>query len=194
MRKKVNVTWLEMDSKEQFIPKKGFKDAIEIKQVKNIKFLNLMLFLQVGLSYRWYERLFWNNEQWQEYYSTNNASLYLGFKNDAIIGYYELEKKESDVEIKYFGLIPEYTGAGLGGYFLSCSIESAWELGAKRIYLQTCDLDNKYAIDNYLSRGFSIEKVEEKLNKLPDKEAFITRISDYFSAYYEDLNLTPKDL
>jgi GNAT superfamily N-acetyltransferase len=58
------------------------------------------------------------------------------------------------VEIAYFGLLPEYFGRGWDGHLLTRAVETAWGLGASRVWLHTCTLDHPAALPNYLRRGF----------------------------------------
>ena len=45
-------------------------------------------------------------------------------------------------------------GRGLGRHLLTEAVETAWCLGAKRVWLHTSTLDHPAALPNYLSRGF----------------------------------------
>jgi len=70
-------------------------------------------------------------------------------------GYFELRQHENgSVEIAYFGLLPDFIGRGWGKYLLNRAVESAWLLGANRVWLHTCTLDHPAALPNYLKRGF----------------------------------------
>jgi GNAT superfamily N-acetyltransferase len=70
-------------------------------------------------------------------------------------GFFELKAHaDGGVEIAYFGLLPEFIGRGLGKHLLTEAVERAWGLGARRVWLHTCSLDDKAALPNYLARGF----------------------------------------
>ena len=71
-------------------------------------------------------------------------------------GYFELDDQDGDVEIAYFGLLPQFLGKGLGGGFLTAAVEKAWEMGAARVWVHTCSLDHPNALKNYQARGFQI--------------------------------------
>ena len=62
----------------------------------------------------------------------------------------------------YFGLRAEYFGRGLGKYLLSRGVQRAWDDGARRVWVNTCNLDGPYAMANYLKRGFQIYMIEEE--------------------------------
>ena len=78
------------------------------------------------------------------------------------VGYFELEsQKGGDVEIVYFGLLPDFIGRGLGGALLSAAVERAWEItDTRRVWVHTCTEDHKHALDNYRQRGFILFKTE----------------------------------
>lgn len=69
----------------------------------------------------------------------------------------------ADVEIKTFGLLPEFTGKGLGGHALTLAIRQGWELvpEVRRVWLHTSSADNSNALPNYHRRGFRTFKTEE---------------------------------
>jgi GNAT superfamily N-acetyltransferase len=90
----------------------------------------------------------------------------------------ELEKQNSDVNIAYFGLLPQFIGKGLGGYFLSVAVEKAWAFGAKRVTLTTCTLDHKSALENYQARGFKIYKKKTESKTLPDTKPELWKNAD----------------
>ena len=78
-------------------------------------------------------------------------------------GYMELTNDSAgDFEVTYFGLRPAYFGRGLGKHLLSYGVQRAWDSGAKRVWLHTCNLDGPAALANYLARGFVVTRVEDE--------------------------------
>ncbi len=73
------------------------------------------------------------------------------------------------LELVYFGLLPAFIGLGLGGALLTDVVQRAWAMGARRVWLHTCDLDHPRALANYQARGFRIFKVEEGEEQLPPR-------------------------
>ncbi len=97
-------------------------------------------------------------------------SLWVLTVGDAVAGYFELRREDDgSVEIVYFGLLPEFTGRGLGGYLLTDAVERAWASGARRVWLHTCSFDHPlchpelsriaasrvFKTEQYLDRGSS---------------------------------------
>ncbi len=130
--------------------------------------LNKFLYKQIGQKYFWKDRLEWCDKTWIEYVSDEKLFTYVLKDNEEIVGYFELlfynTKKEA--EIAYFGILEDYFGKKLGGYFLSEAIKKAFELDIKRVWLHTCSLDHKNALKNYLSRGMTIFKSETLKTKI----------------------------
>jgi GNAT superfamily N-acetyltransferase len=124
--------------------------------------LNKFFYKNIGKKHKWIDRLVWTEEQWIDYVSNKNVKTYVfKFKND-IAGFFELishiEKKE--VEIAYFGLLEEFQNKKLGSYLLSQAIQKSFKGNINRVWVHTCSLDHKNALNNYISRGMKIFKAE----------------------------------
>ena len=71
-------------------------------------------------------------------------------------GYVEIDRRQApDVSLNYFGLMPEFTGRGIGWYFVNWAIDSAWEPAARGVSsVDTCTLDHPRALQIYQRAGF----------------------------------------
>jgi GNAT superfamily N-acetyltransferase len=128
------------------------------------------LYTAVGGNWYWIDRLDWTYRQWLDYLDRPELETWVGYVEGAPAGYFELERQaEGDVEIAYFGLLPQFIGRGLGGRLLTRAIERAWEWGAGRVWVHTCTLDGPAALSNYQARGFRIYKEEVTEADLPDR-------------------------
>ncbi len=129
----------------------------EIRQYQFNKFL----YQFIGEQWLWEDKLSWSDKAWKEYVESENLRTWVAYYSGAIAGYFELIKKDNDVEIIYFGLAESFIGKGFGGYLLSKAIMSAWEWsGTSRVWVHTCSLDHPSALQNYISRGMRIYKEE----------------------------------
>jgi GNAT superfamily N-acetyltransferase len=91
-------------------------------------------------------------------------------------GYAELDRRSPpDIEIGYFGLMPEFIGRGLGGYLLDWAIHHAWRARPRRLWLHTCDLDHPRALGFYQRAGFAIYHRRTTAVDLPPGMAMPTR-------------------
>jgi|TARA_B100001059_G_scaffold233554_1_gene273870 ribosomal protein S18 acetylase RimI-like enzyme len=124
--------------------------------------LNKFFYKNVGKDHKWIDRLVWSDNQWIDYVSNKNLRTFIFKKKDDLVGFFELifnpEKKE--IEIAYFGLLEEYRNKKLGSYLLSQAIKKSFENNIIRVWLHTCSLDHKNALNNYIARGMKIFKTE----------------------------------
>ena len=124
--------------------------------------LNKFFYKNIGKKHKWVDRLVWTENQWIDYVSNKNVETYV-FKFQAdLAGFFELishsEKKE--VEIAYFGLLEEFQNKKLGSYLLSEAIQKSFKDNVNRVWVHTCSLDHKNALNNYIARGMKIFKTE----------------------------------
>jgi ribosomal protein S18 acetylase RimI-like enzyme len=78
------------------------------------------------------------------------------------VGFFELifHKENKEVEIAYFGLLEEFQNKKLGSYLLSEAIKISFIHKVNRVWLHTCSLDHKNALNTYIGRGMKIFKTE----------------------------------
>ena len=124
--------------------------------------LNKFFYKNVGKNHKWIDRLTWSESQWINYVSNKNLKTFVLKHKEDLSGFFELilnpEKKE--IEIAYFGLLEEYRNKKLGSYLLSYAIKKSFEYNIKRVWLHTCSLDHRNALNNYIARGMKIFKTE----------------------------------
>ena len=160
-------TYLEMRSPEQLCPKRCADHRFQIREhTKPNWVFNRDLYFGVGGSWAWIDKRPWTDEQWMEYASAPQLRTFGAYYDDTVAGYYELWRHaQDDVEIAYFGLLPQFTGRELGGALLTSAVEEAWRRPPRplRVWVHTCNRDHPHALANYQSRGMSIYKVEEEV-------------------------------
>ena len=122
------------------------------------------LYAEVGRDYHWVDRLPWSLDEIRAYIDDPAITIWLLSVWSSPAGYFELRKEpDRSVEIAYFGLLKHFHGRGLGGHFLTQAAQTAWESGAKRVWLHTNTMDHPAALPNYLKRGFKVFKTENFL-------------------------------
>jgi hypothetical protein len=57
-------------------------------------------------------------------------------------------------------LLEEFQSKKLGSYLLSQAIQKSFKPNVNRVWVHTCSLDHKNALNNYISRGMKIFKTE----------------------------------
>ncbi len=176
MQKLVTTTYLEMNSPSQLRPAPQPEGPFQVMRAEvPCPELNRFLYVSVGAKWIWYGRLVWDRKKWLDYLDRPELETWLGYARGTPAGYFELERQPrsdgagaADVEIVYFGLLPGFIGQGLGGALLTAAIQRAWQMGAGRVWVHTCDLDHPSALANYQARGMTPYKVEQKIEDLPE--------------------------
>tara|TARA_Y100000768_G_scaffold383632_1_gene366142 strand:- start:581 stop:1084 length:504 start_codon:yes stop_codon:yes gene_type:complete len=124
--------------------------------------LNKFFYKNIGKKHKWLDRLIWNEQNWIDYLSSEKVKTYVLRNKDDLVGFFELifhfEKKE--VEIAYFGILEEYQNKKLGSFLLTEAIKRSFDENINRVWLHTCSLDHKNALNNYIARGMKIFKSE----------------------------------
>ena len=159
MIEKISRTYLEIKSLNDLNEVKKPTGIYSINLVDPIDFqLNKFLYKQIGKKFNWTDRILWSDQDWIKYINKSNLFTYILKVANNIAGFFELiyHEDKSEIEIAYLGLLAEYTGKKLGGYLLSEAIKISWKFKINRIWVHTCSLDHKNALNNYLSRGMKI--------------------------------------
>ena len=163
MNKKVERNYLEINLLEDLRDSGQFSNDYNIQIVDPENFqLNKFFYKRIGKKHHWVDRLSWSDKQWIDYVSDKKVMTYvLKFKDD-LAGYFELilHPEKEEVEIAYLGLLEEYQNKKLGSHLLSSAIKNSFINKPKRVWVHTCSLDHKNALNNYKSRGMKIFKTE----------------------------------
>ena len=164
MTEKIFRKYLDIKSVKDLkeVKKPSDRYSIELHKPKDFQ-LNKFFYKNIGKNWQWVDRLVWTDLNWSNYISNEKLSTFVLRDKEEIAGYFELifNKEVREAEIAYFGILEEYYGRKLGGYLLSEAIKYSLSLNFKRVWVHTCSLDHKNALNNYLSRGMKIFKSEK---------------------------------
>ncbi len=167
-------TYVEMTSYAQFRPAYIEDPEVVIMEARApLPAFYRFLYDAVGREYEWFGRLEWSDEQFRDYLASPAVSLWVAYYQGTPAGFIELLRESDDpnllresvepgLEIKYFGLLKDFHGRGLGKHLLSFGVEKAWQEKPVRVWLHTCNHDGPYALSNYQKRGFVIYKQEKE--------------------------------
>ena len=163
MTEEVKRNYLEINSIQDLIEVAKPTDDYSLNLLEPTNFqLNKFFYKNIGKKHKWIDRLVWTETQWIDYVSSKKVSTYILKRNEDLVGFFELidhfEKKE--IEIAYFGLLEEYQNKKLGSYLLSEAIKKSFRYNINRVWVHTCSLDHKNALNNYIARGMKIFKTE----------------------------------
>ena len=163
MREKVTRNYLEINSLKDLKEGKKPSDEYSLNLIDPVNFqLNKFFYKNIGKNHNWVDRLIWSEQKWINYVSSKNLCTYvLNYKED-LVGFFEVifHPENNEAEIAYFGILEEYQNKKLGSYLLSEAIKKSFKNNINRVWVHTCSLDHKNALNNYKSRGMKVFKVE----------------------------------
>ena len=163
MTEKVKRNYLEIHSLNDLIESKQPSEDYLVNLIEPSDFqLNKFFYKNIGKKHKWVDRLIWTDEQWIKYVSNQDVKTFVLKNKKDLVGFFELifHHKKSEIEIAYFGILEEYQKKKLGSYLLSEAIKKSFKENINRVWLHTCSLDHKHALNNYISRGMKIFKSE----------------------------------
>ena len=162
--------------KRYFLEIKNFSNPIELNLPENYQIflnskkdfqINKFFYKQIGIDHYWRDRLLWSDKEWFVYVKNENLETHILKKgkgeDGGFVGFYEQEyhPRTNEVELINMGILKEFRGLKLGSMLLNHAIASASRKNPNRMWVHTCSLDHKHALQNYKSKGFEIFKEEE---------------------------------
>ena len=91
-------------------------------------------------------------------------------------GYVELDRRPaSEIEVAFFGLVPEFIGQGFGRYLLGWAVAESWRHTPRTLKVSTNNLDHPRALPNYQKAGFVPVRQEIEIIDDPRELGLIPR-------------------
>ena len=148
--------------KRYFLEIKDFSNPIELNIPENYQIilddkknfeLNKFFYKQIGVDHYWRDRLIWSDKEWLKYAENKNLETHILKKGEDLVGFYEQEyhSTPNEVELINMGILKEFRGLKLGSILLNHAIASASRKNPDRMWVHTCSLDHKHALQNLLT-------------------------------------------
>lgn len=113
------------------------------------------LYDTVGGSHVWVDRKKLSDGELAAEITAAGVEIWVLYVGGAPAGYFEIDARKRDVvELKYFGLIREFQGRGLGKWLMAEAIKACWVREPKKVSVNTCTLDGALALPLYQKMGF----------------------------------------
>jgi prephenate dehydrogenase/GNAT superfamily N-acetyltransferase len=161
-------TFLEMRSPSQLQPVEFPDASAVVRRLDEVPgSLYRYLYREVGRPWHWLDRWDWSDARVAEHLASGGIEIWLLSVAGTPAGWFELHRTAHEVEIAYFGLLPEFIGRRLGPALLTVAAREAWASGPQRVWLHTCSLDHPAALRNYERIGFASYRQEHYDAKIP---------------------------
>jgi len=166
MKKRVNYNVLELKSRSQFVPAKGYDKQIELIRIKKNVDFNYQLPLDENLKSGWWEQLALGKDILRNFLAYPEVHFFLAIHNGVVIGSFDMiVLPDRQVEIKNFGITSEETDFEVRAMFLSKAVDYCFQYDPKRIFFHASEFEKMSSISNYLSQGFSISALPSESNE-----------------------------
>jgi hypothetical protein len=123
------------------------------------------LYDAIGAPWLWWLRRVMPEEMLRRHLADPTVQVYVLRMNGTARGFFETDAGHwPDVNLNYFGLLPEEIGHGLGRLLLDAAVDTVFlgAPGVRGMTLNTCTADHPRALPNYLAAGFrEVRQVRE---------------------------------
>lgn len=115
------------------------------------------LYNAVGEPHKWVSRRYMPDKDLLDLIHQDNALIYVLYVDGWPAGFTEIDTADdAHPAIRFFGLIPEAQGLGLGRWFFHEVLGMIWAKGPKSIRIDTCSMDSPSALRLYQRAGFNV--------------------------------------
>ena len=163
MTQEVQRNYLEINSIEDLnkVTDPQEEYSLNLLEPQNFQ-LNKFFYKNIGKKHKWIDRLVCTENQWIDYVFSEKVKTYVLKHKGDLAGFFELifHSEKNEIEIAYFGILEEFQNKKLGSYLLSQAIQKSFQRDINRVWVHTCSLDHKNALNNYIARGMKIFKTE----------------------------------
>jgi GNAT superfamily N-acetyltransferase len=151
------VTYLEMWTRPNRDPAK-VPTGVEVRRaVKPTLSFYRYLYDTVGEDWNWTGRRLMDDATLAANVQDPKVEVNVLWVSGVPAGVMELDLREpGEIELLYFGLVPDFIGRGLGRFALDWTVDRGWSFRPSRLWVHTCDLDHPNALSVYQKAGFVI--------------------------------------
>ncbi len=169
----VTVTFLRQEARPFLPPQPRPKNRLALLRAEDppVHFYRYLYDL-VGRPWNWISRRHLTDEELAAIIKNPAVHLYALYVDGVPAGMAEIDAVgASVVEIRFFGLAPDFIGRGLSRYFLSNVVNLAWDFGPREVRIETCTLDHPAALALYQKFGFTVfDQRQGRVELLPEQD------------------------
>lgn len=115
------------------------------------------LYNTVGEDHKWVSRRYMPDDKLERVIHQPGTELFVLYLDGWPAGFAEFKPGKADgIDIKFFGLIPEARGRGLGAFFFDELLTTIWARSPRVVRIETCSMDSPAALRIYQRAGFSV--------------------------------------
>lgn len=156
MKKRNSYNVLELTSRSQFVPAKGYNEKIELVKIRKNNEFSFAL-PDVPLKKGWWENLAVSGDILKSVLTHPEVHFFIALHNGEVIGSFDLiVLPDRQVEIRDLGISSDSLDFEIRALFLSKVVDYCFQFEPTRIFCHASEFEKMSAISNYLSQGFTI--------------------------------------
>ncbi|HEX7389186.1 MAG TPA: GNAT family N-acetyltransferase [Acidiphilium sp.] len=131
------------------------------------------LYNRVGQNWLWWLRRMMPDDMLARLLADPAIAVHVLKLDGAVAGFFELDATPwPDVNLSYFGLLPEAIGMGVGFSLLGAAIEQVFLGPVRGMTVNTCTADHPRALPNYQRAGFRVVRQVNEVWDIPRRLGF----------------------
>ncbi|MGE0210309.1 MAG: GNAT family N-acetyltransferase [Parvibaculaceae bacterium] len=150
------VTFLEMSAPPSlFVPTPANMRLALMRTERMPVHFYRYLYDTVGRDHVWLDRKRLSDEALVAELSAPGVEIFVLYAGGVPAGFFELDRADEPVTwLRYFGIVPDFHGRGLGKWLLKEALAEAWRTNPSSVRVETCTLDSPRALPLYQRLGF----------------------------------------
>jgi GNAT superfamily N-acetyltransferase len=151
----VITTFLEMLARPSLVVTRPNRAGMLIRlEPPTVRFYRF-LYDAVGSQWGWTERRDLSDDELLGIITDDRVEIFVLFMGGVPAGFFELDRRiEGEVELRHFGLAPEFIGRSLGKHLLASAVDAAWDHEPDRVWVRSRSLDHPRGLLTYQWAGF----------------------------------------
>lgn len=154
----ITITYLRQTMRPSYAPQPRPRGKLAILRAENppVQFYRYLYEL-VGGPWHWVSRKRLPDAELAAIIKNPLVFLYVLYVDGVPAGMAEIDATATPiVEIRFFGLAPDFIGRGLSRFFLANAVDLAWSHNPGEVRIETCTLDHPAALALYQKFGFAV--------------------------------------
>lgn len=148
-------TYLEMVSRPSLVATRPNRSGMLLRLEEPTVGFYRYLYDTVGSRWGWTERREMDDDQLMAVIGDENVEIFVLYLGGVPAGFFELDRRvEGEIELRHFGLAPEFIGRGLGKHLLVSAVDTAWDHEPERVWVRSRSLDHPRGLLTYQWAGF----------------------------------------
>ena len=166
----VTVTFLRMDRRPVDLPPPLPRDTSLVRLAAPSVAFYRYLYDTVGGPHLWWLRRVLPDSALAGILGDRLVGIHVLYRGGEPAGFFELDgRARPDVNLSYFGLMPNAVGHGIGSAFLRAAVEEAFAASGRGVTVNTCTADHPRALPTYLRTGFKAVRAVREVWDVPTR-------------------------